>query len=84
MNFRAHMMEKIRQLVAVHYELGKNAADDLKALRERWAFLDPNVHEVYLTLRNMNRANYRLAGSRPIHRFRDCSCYQTLFFYGGR
>ncbi len=41
------MMEKTRQLVAVHYQLGSNGADYLKALREGWAFLDPNPDEVY-------------------------------------
>ncbi len=41
------MMEKLRQLGGVHYQLGSNGADELKALQKRWAFLDPNPYEVY-------------------------------------
>lgn len=35
MNFGAHMIEKLQQLVEVHYQLGSNKADELKALQER-------------------------------------------------
>lgn len=47
------MMEKIWQLVAFHYQLGGNGADNLETLWERWVFLDPNSHNVYnLTVEN--------------------------------
>ncbi len=46
MSFKTHMIEKLRQLVEVHYQLGCNGADELKALQEGWEFLDPNLHEV--------------------------------------
>ena len=41
------MIEKLRQLVGIYYQLGSNEADELKALQERWAFFDPNSHKVY-------------------------------------
>ncbi len=47
MSFKAYMIEKLRQLVGIYYQLNSNGADELKALREEWAFLDPNPHEVY-------------------------------------
>ena len=47
MGFRAHMMEKIRQLVGIHYQLDRNGSRYLRNLREDWAFLDPNPNKVY-------------------------------------
>ncbi len=47
MGFRAHLMEKMRALVGVHYQLHSNGADYLKSLRTNWTFLDPNPDEVY-------------------------------------
>ena len=47
MGFRAHLMEKMRALVGVHYQLHSNGADYLKTLRTNWTFLDPNPNEVY-------------------------------------
>ncbi len=35
MSFRAHMIEKLHQLVEIHYYFGSNGADKLKALQER-------------------------------------------------
>ena len=47
MGFRTHMIEKIRQLVRIHYQLDKNSFTYLRNLREDWAFLDLNPNEVY-------------------------------------
>lgn len=41
------MIEKVRQLVTVHHQLGSDGADDLNVLQVRWTFLDPNFYEVY-------------------------------------
>ena len=41
------MIEKIRQLEVVYYQLDSNGVDDLEVLQERYAFLDPNPHKVY-------------------------------------
>ena len=47
------MIEKLRQLTRVHYQLDSNKADELKALQEGWAFFDLNPHELYnLTIQN--------------------------------
>ncbi len=47
------MIEKLRQLLGVNYQLGSNGTVELKALQEEWAFLDPDRHEVYnLTVQN--------------------------------
>ena len=48
MNFRAHIIEKIRQFVAVYYQLNSNKADNLKALQRGWAFFNFNLDEVYI------------------------------------
>ena len=42
MGFRAHIMEKIRQLVGIYYQLDRNVSRYLRNLQEDWAFLDPN------------------------------------------
>ncbi len=47
MDFRAYLMEKMRALVRVHYQLHNNKADYLKSLQTNWTFLDPNLDEVY-------------------------------------
>ena len=47
MSFKAHIMEKLRQLVGVHYQLDSNRTDKLKALQEKWAFFDLKSHAVY-------------------------------------
>ena len=47
MGFKAHLMEKMRALVGVHYQLHNNEADYLKNLWTNWTFLDPNFDKVY-------------------------------------
>ncbi len=47
MGFRAHLMEKIRALVGVQYQLHSNGADYLKSLWTHWTFLEPNPDEIY-------------------------------------
>ena len=47
MGFRAHLMEMMRALICVHYQLHSNRADYLKTLRTNWTFLNPNLDEVY-------------------------------------
>ncbi len=47
------MIEKLRQLIRVYYQLGSNRVDELKALQEKWAFFNPNLHKIYnLTISN--------------------------------
>ena len=47
MGFKTHMMEKIRQLAGICYQLDRNRFRYLRNLREDWAFLDPNPNELY-------------------------------------
>ena len=47
MSFRAHMIEKIRQLVEIYYKLDRNSSTYLRNVQEDWAFLDPNPNKVY-------------------------------------
>lgn len=47
MIFKAYIIEKMRFLIIIYYELGKNVADDLKIFWNRLAFFNPNLHEVY-------------------------------------
>ena len=85
MSFRAHIMEKIRQLVGIHYQLDRNSSTYLRNLREDWAFLDPNSNEVY-TIGNIKWTylTWLLAGDRPIYLTGNCSCNQSLLFYRSR
>ncbi len=41
------MMEKMRGLVGVHYQLHSNGPNYLKTLGTGWTFLNPNPDEVY-------------------------------------
>ncbi len=46
MGYRAHMMEKIRGLVGVHYQLQNNGAALLRRLLDGHSFLDPDLDKV--------------------------------------
>ncbi len=46
MGFRAHMMEKIRGLVGIHYQLQNNGAALLRCLSDGHTFLDPDLDKV--------------------------------------
>ena len=85
MIFKAHMIEKIRQLVGIHYQLDRNSSTYLRNLWEDWAFLDPNPNKVY-TIGNIKWTylTWLLAGDRPIYLTGDCSCNQSLLFYRSR
>lgn len=41
------MMEKIRQLIGIYYQLDRNDFRYLKNLQEDWVFLNPNPNEIY-------------------------------------
>ncbi len=41
-------MEKMRELVRVHYQLHSNGPNYLKTIQTGWTFLDPNPDEVYV------------------------------------
>ena len=47
MGFRVYLIEKMRALVGVHYQLHSNEADYLKSLWTNWIFLDLNLHMIY-------------------------------------
>lgn len=47
MNFKAHIMGKKQQLIAVHYQLGSGRLNYLKNLQEGWTFLDSSSDEIY-------------------------------------
>ncbi len=64
MDFRAHLIEKIRALVGVHYQLHSNGADYLKRLRTNWTFLDPNPDEVYDT--SVLQLNFLMLSNRKL------------------
>ena len=46
MGLRAHMMEKIRGLVGIHYQLQSNGAALLRRLSDGHAFLDPDLDKI--------------------------------------
>ncbi len=48
------MMEKMRGLVEIHYQLHSNGPNYLKTLQISWTFLDPNPDKVYdITTNNL-------------------------------
>ena len=40
-------MEKMRELIGVHYQLYSNGANYLKTLQTGWIFLDLNLDKIY-------------------------------------
>ena len=46
MSFRAHMIEKIRGLIGIYYQLQNNGAALLRCLSHGHAFLDPDLDKV--------------------------------------
>ncbi len=46
MGFSAHMIEKIRSLINIHYQLQNNGAALLRRLSDGHAFLDPDIDKV--------------------------------------
>ena len=47
MGFRAHMIEKIRGLVGIYYQLQSNDAALLRRLSDGHAFSDPDLDKVW-------------------------------------
>ncbi len=47
MSFKANMIEKMRGLVSVYYQLHSNGPNYLKTLQTGWTFLDLNPDKVY-------------------------------------
>ncbi len=66
MGFRAHLMEKMRALVEVHYQLYSNRADYLKSLQTNWTFLDPNLDEVYDKTTSVLQLNLLILSMRKL------------------
>ncbi len=64
MGFRAHLIEKMRVLVGIYYQLHSNGADYLKSLWTNWTFLDPNPDEVYDT--SVLQLNLLILSSRKL------------------
>lgn len=46
MRFRTHIIEKIRDLIGMYYQLQNNGAIFLKRLSNGYAFLDPDFNKV--------------------------------------
>ncbi len=58
--FRAHMMEKIRGLVSIHYQLQNNGAALLRRLSDGHAFLDLDLDKIY-SLINLSHSYFLIS-----------------------